>query len=266
MPRKRIENTSRSRRKWTEEEIELLHSYTGHMPVKWIAQKLGRSWAAIHSKIQEEGLSSRLASDAVSLQTIAEIYGTPLSRLYKMANNGDFPKRKSRGGQIYLYPEDITLELEAKFKEPIKTWKRGQIAVPKTKNSRMIIEDKRIPIPSHADKTPWGRSLTFTQPKNTYTGKVFWMRRGHRMSLQIHTDKSETICLLTGIAQLNLAGNTFNMQQGVGYHIPKGVRHRLSAVSNCLLIEASTPEVGTTIRLEDDYGRGSEEFNPKVGA
>jgi hypothetical protein len=43
-----------------------------------------------------------------------------------------------------------------------------------------------------------------------------------------------------------------------GYLITPNTVHRLIAVTDCLLVEASTPEIGTTFRLEDDYQRPNE--------
>jgi hypothetical protein len=50
------------------------------------------------------------------------------------------------------------------------------------------------------------------------------------------------------------------MQPGVGYHVAVGQRHRLCAAadSDATVFEASTPEAGVTLRLEDDYARPDE--------
>jgi hypothetical protein len=50
------------------------------------------------------------------------------------------------------------------------------------------------------------------------------------------------------------------MQSGVGYHVAVGQRHRLCAApdADATVVEASTPEAGTTLRLEDDYARPHE--------
>ena len=48
------------------------------------------------------------------------------------------------------------------------------------------------------------------------------------------------------------------MEIGKGYSNVPGQRHRLVAVEDSEFVEASTPETGTTYRLEDDHGRGHE--------
>jgi mannose-6-phosphate isomerase len=44
----------------------------------------------------------------------------------------------------------------------------------------------------------------------------------------------------------------------VGYSTQVGQKHRLKAITDCDIIEVSTPEAGTTWRLEDDYARPDE--------
>ncbi len=48
------------------------------------------------------------------------------------------------------------------------------------------------------------------------------------------------------------------MEPGKGYTIRPFQKHRLVALEDAEIVEASTPEVGTTYRLEDDYARPHE--------
>ena len=48
------------------------------------------------------------------------------------------------------------------------------------------------------------------------------------------------------------------LEPGLGYSCEIGQRHRLVAITDCDIVEASTPEIGTTHRLEDDYRRPDE--------
>lgn len=86
------------------------------------------------------------------------------------------------------------------------------------------------------------------------------MNKGHRLSLQYHAFKDETMTLESGNAYLTI-GETLatlkrvDMQGGVSYHIPPGMIHRLCAVSNTLVLEVSTSEIDDVFRVEDDYSR-----------
>ncbi len=51
---------------------------------------------------------------------------------------------------------------------------------------------------------------------------------------------------------------TTELRPGYGYRTSVGQKHRIVGLSDCDVIEASTPESGTTWRLEDKYGRPHE--------
>lgn len=110
---------------------------------------------------------------------------------------------------------------------------------------------------------PWGYELLFTPPDKGYAGKLLHVLAGHRLSLQVHDEKHETIMLLRGRAVLQADDQqgelvTIAMELDTGYSNVPGQRHRLLAIEDSDFVEASTPESGTTYRLEDDHGRSHE--------
>lgn len=112
---------------------------------------------------------------------------------------------------------------------------------------------------------PWGYEVLLSPPDVPYTAKLIHVRAGKRLSLQVHDVKVETQTLVAGRGILVLEGadgelHEIDMQPGVGYHVAVGQRHRLCAASDAdaTVFEASTPEAGTTLRLEDDYARPHE--------
>lgn len=105
---------------------------------------------------------------------------------------------------------------------------------------------------------PWGYELIFTPPNSPVTGKILHLEKGKRFSYQYHDQKQETLCLLNGEAKIIINEKTIKMKKGKGYFIAPKVRHRCWAITDCDILEASTKEKGNTIRLEDDYHRGTE--------
>ena len=110
---------------------------------------------------------------------------------------------------------------------------------------------------------PWGYEIHFVPDGMPYMGKILHIKAGKRLSLQMHDQKQETYWLLNGECDLVLENQngeleTISMEKGVGYTTHVGQRHRHHAVSDCDIVEASTGEVGTTMRLEDDYNRPDE--------
>ena len=112
---------------------------------------------------------------------------------------------------------------------------------------------------------PWGYEILLSPPGVAYTAKLIHVHAGKRLSLQLHDTKVETQTLVAGSGVLLLEGadgqlHEIAMEPGVGYHVAVGQRHRLCAAphESATVFEASTPEVGVTLRLEDDYARPDE--------
>ena len=118
------------------------------------------------------------------------------------------------------------------------------------------------PYDRHIEK-PWGYELHWVPENIPYMGKVLHINEGKRLSLQIHDTKQESWFLLNGSAKVvwdNNKGELIEtqLQKGVGYTCMVGQRHRLVGITDCDVLEVSTPEEGTTLRLEDDYKRPDE--------
>ncbi len=121
---------------------------------------------------------------------------------------------------------------------------------------------KNIPFTKRVEK-PWGYELIFTPEDLPYTGKIMHLNAGTRQSLQIHDKKQETYFLASGrggviIENSNGEMETIEFEQGKGYTTVVGQKHRIYAITDCDVWEVSTPELGTTYRLEDDYKRPDE--------
>lgn len=110
---------------------------------------------------------------------------------------------------------------------------------------------------------PWGYELHWVPEGKPYMGKIEHVNAGCRMSLQIHDQKQESWFLMSGKAKVVWEDNRGKMvetelESGQGYSTAVGQKHRLVGITDCDIIEVSTPELGTTWRLEDDYERPNE--------
>jgi len=110
---------------------------------------------------------------------------------------------------------------------------------------------------------PWGHELHWVPAGKPYLGKLLHIKAGARLSLQIHDQKQESWFLVNGRAKViwdNNKGELIEteLKKGCGYSCLIGQRHRLCGITECDIIEVSTPEIGTTLRLEDDYRRPDE--------
>lgn len=108
-------------------------------------------------------------------------------------------------------------------------------------------------------KKPWGQEEV-VEINDKYMVKKLTMKSDHRCSLQYHEFKKETIYVISGQLRITLGKDKDNLKSKVyvsGDHItiePKMV-HRMEGVSDCIYLEASTPETDDVIRLSDDYNR-----------
>jgi mannose-6-phosphate isomerase-like protein (cupin superfamily) len=114
------------------------------------------------------------------------------------------------------------------------------------------VEVKRV------DK-PWGHELIWANT-DRYVGKVLHIKAGESLSLQYHERKDETIHVLRGqmVFRVGSEGEELRevkLDEGMSFRVRPGTRHRMEAISDCDLLEASTPELDDVVRLEDRYGR-----------
>jgi quercetin dioxygenase-like cupin family protein len=77
--------------------------------------------------------------------------------------------------------------------------------------------------------------------------------------VQYHERKDETVYLLAGelIYWVKVDGEMRDMKLKVGeaFRITPGTVHYMEAVTDCDVLEASTPDLDDVVRLSDRYGR-----------
>jgi mannose-6-phosphate isomerase len=105
---------------------------------------------------------------------------------------------------------------------------------------------------------PWGHELLWAHTER-YVGKILHIKKGDSLSYQYHRVKDETIRLLTGAMDMDLEmdgrPSKVTLKPGDCLHIVPGMRHRMTALEECDVLEVSTPELDDVVRLEDRYGR-----------
>ena len=113
--------------------------------------------------------------------------------------------------------------------------------------------------PTRVDK-PWGWELLWAHADGC-VGKILFLRAGESLSLQFHRVKDEAWYVQSGRAKLELgdAGQAVLHEEVIGpgacFHFKPGTVHRLTAIEDTTVLEASTPHLDDVVRLEDRYGR-----------
>ena len=119
--------------------------------------------------------------------------------------------------------------------------------------------DEASPLrPRRIDK-PWGHELVWAHA-DLYVGKLLVVNAGEALSLQFHEEKDETLHLLDGRMELEVgpgvdALRPCPLEAGESIRIRPGTLHRITAITDCRILEASTPELDDVVRVQDRYGR-----------
>jgi quercetin dioxygenase-like cupin family protein len=109
---------------------------------------------------------------------------------------------------------------------------------------------------------PWGHEKIWAR-SDRYVGKIIHINAGHELSIQFHRKKDETIHLLSGEIVYRVQRDPRDQQHledvrlqiGESFRIVPGTVHHMVAVTDCDVLEVSTPETDDVVRLSDRYGR-----------
>ena len=107
---------------------------------------------------------------------------------------------------------------------------------------------------------PWGHELIWAHT-DVYVGKVLFIKAGQSLSLQFHREKDESWLIHAGRAKVELGsvGDPVLKEEivapGAAFRFRPGTVHRVTALEDTTILEASTPHLDDVVRLEDRYGR-----------
>ena len=109
---------------------------------------------------------------------------------------------------------------------------------------------------------PWGYELIWART-DQYVGKILHINAGHSLSVQYHNVKDETVYLLSGdlIYRVwdgkgeNAKPVDVGLTIGQAFRITPHTVHQMEAVTDCDVLEVSTPHLDDVVRLQDRYGR-----------
>jgi len=109
---------------------------------------------------------------------------------------------------------------------------------------------------------PWGREIWWAHAKGKYMGKTLEISDGHRLSLQLHREKDETIYVLSGRLTLFHSKEKDGkldeviLEEGEAFRVRPLTVHRFAAEhGDVTLLEVSTDFPNDVVRIEDDYSR-----------
>ena len=125
--------------------------------------------------------------------------------------------------------------------------KRHKISFPKSKN---------------LGKRDWGEETLLCLIPKKISLKLLFLKKGKKGGLQFHRKKNECGYILSGKLMIRFDDGNGKLKKkilksGQSFHFPPGFVHQEEAITDCKIIEASTPHFNDRVRVEKKYGFNS---------
>ena len=135
-----------------------------------------------------------------------------------------------------------------------KTDKKGRPSAPTPRTQPGSGRVKVVKVPK-----PWGHETIWAR-SDLYVGKILHINAGQELSVQYHNKKDETVYLLSGEISYRVKSDRgaledVKLELGESFRITPGTVHQMAAVTDCDVLEVSTPELDDVVRVSDRYGR-----------
>ena len=105
----------------------------------------------------------------------------------------------------------------------------------------------------------WGDEIVLGIVSKKFSLKKLIMKAGTKGGLQYHRKKDECGIIISGkllVRYEDSKGKLNNkiLKKGDSFHFPPGSVHQEEAITNCEMIEASTPHFNDRVRVEKKFG------------
>jgi len=122
-----------------------------------------------------------------------------------------------------------------------------------------VIEDVIFPSGEDLGPRSWGREELLVLVSGKFSMKRLALRAGQRGGLQYHRLKDEAAVLVSGqlLVRFDCGDGVLRervLNPGDCLHFPPGLVHQEEAITDCVLVEASTPHFNDRVRVEALYG------------
>ena len=119
-----------------------------------------------------------------------------------------------------------------------------------------------FPKAKNLGKRDWGNELLLVLIPKILSLKILKMKKGKKGGLQYHHKKNECGYLISGslLIRYEKKGKLIEkvIKQGDCFHFPPRSIHQEEALTNCTIVEASTPHFNDRVRVEEKYGLRSQ--------
>ena len=124
------------------------------------------------------------------------------------------------------------------------------------KNSRPLVEFTE---PISMGERDWGEELLIALSPGKYTLKKLFIKAGKKGGLQYHRKKDESGYLVSGKMIIRFDNGFGDLEEkiikaGDSFRFPPNCIHQEEAITDCIIIEASTSHYNDRVRVESKYG------------
>ena len=116
-----------------------------------------------------------------------------------------------------------------------------------------------FPLKKKIGKRNWGNEYLLKLISKKFSLKLLEIKKGKFGGLQYHRKKNEVGYLVSGKLKIIYESKKGNLKSkilrsGGVFHFPPGSIHKEIALSDCTIIEASTPYFNDRVRVEKKFG------------
>ena len=133
----------------------------------------------------------------------------------------------------------------------------------------MLSEKNIFPKQKSVGKRPWGEEILLALIEKKISLKKLFLKKGNKGGLQYHHKKDECGILIKGKLLIRFdKGNGKLIEKilkpGDSFIFRQGLVHQEEAITDCIIIEASTPYFNDRVRVEENYGIKSKQGLPST--
>ena len=124
-----------------------------------------------------------------------------------------------------------------------------------------------FPVAQSVGERPWGTEDLLALVSKQFSVKRLKIKAGNKGGLQYHRFKDEVAIMISGqmLIRYDLGDKILKekvVNAGDVVHFPPGLVHQEEAITDCEIIEASSPHFNDRVRVEENYGFGTPQGLP----
>lgn len=128
--------------------------------------------------------------------------------------------------------------------------------------TNLFNESELFPTPQSVGERPWGTEDLLAVVSQKFSVKILKINAGNKGGLQYHRLKDEVAVLISGemLIRFDLGDGDLKervVKSGDVVHFSPGLVHQEEAITDCVILEASTPHFNDRVRMEESYALGA---------